>query len=62
MAKLVDGNIPANTTCPFYVECGLKRWCEHKGEKHPTSFSCDVARGFETIERCKKIENKYFFL
>lgn len=46
MSKLVEGNIPAFTPCPFRNECILSR-CFHKAEKHEVPFSCGAARAFD---------------
>jgi hypothetical protein len=41
---LVDGNIPANTVCPFKFECKLAPTCHHMGKDHSVSYSCACAR------------------
>lgn len=54
MSKLINGNIPAHTICPFKGECNLASNCHHQGEKHPVPFSCAAARGFDLIKISKK--------
>jgi hypothetical protein len=52
---LVNGNIPANTGCPFAGFCKIKAEgnCKHLGEKHECECSCAVARGFDLINQGK---------
>ncbi|MBK6616401.1 hypothetical protein [Ottowia sp.] len=48
-STLVDGNIPANSACPFRGECEIAQGghCVHLGVEHSVPFSCAAARGFE---------------
>lgn len=50
---LVDGNIPAHTTCPFAGECGLNKDgnCGHQGVNHTVDYSCALARAFDLRHR-----------
>lgn len=50
---LVEGNIPANTECPFASQCVFKTegQCKHKGVEHHIPFSCASARAFDLINR-----------
>jgi len=56
MSKLVDGNVPAYTACPYKTECKdfAKNFCVHTGTNHPVPFSCAMARSFEITEKSKK--------
>lgn len=51
--RLVDGKIPANTACPYRVDCPSAQsfTCGHKGGDHPVPFSCGYARLFEIYNR-----------
>jgi len=49
MSKLIDGQIPSHTECPFKKECTLT-FCQHKGIEHKTNFSCGFARLFDILE------------
>lgn len=53
MSKLVDGKIPAFTSCPFEGQCPVKQEgsCHHQGAQHEVAFSCAAARGFDIIEK-----------
>jgi hypothetical protein len=50
-SKLVEGNIPAKTPCPFKTECSLLPHCDHQGEQHTVAFSCASARAFDLVKR-----------
>ena len=49
--KLVDGRIPAYTTCPFKDQCEMSHNCYHLGKKHDRPFSCAAARAFDMISK-----------
>lgn len=46
MSKLVHGNIPAHTECPYRIDCRFAKegTCKHKGKEHTCEFSCATAR------------------
>jgi len=50
---LVDGNVPARTTCPWRQQCEIAQAgvCHHKGKEHTVPFSCATARAFELVKR-----------
>jgi hypothetical protein len=50
MSQLVAGKIPAQTECPFLVECGMSERCHHQGKEHPVAFSCATARAYDMIK------------
>lgn len=56
-SKLIDGNIPANTICPFRDGCGFVVSCHHKGIAHEVAFSCASARAADLLERHKAMRN-----
>lgn len=45
--KLVFGNVPANTRCPFADICVQESTCPAAAEEHG-EFSCGLARLFDT--------------
>jgi hypothetical protein len=49
--KLVHGNIPARTDCPFTSSCPMSenKTCAHRGVEHQVEFSCAVARAYDLI-------------
>jgi hypothetical protein len=51
--RLVDGNIPANTKCPYKDKCGIKAAgeCRHLGKDHPVAFSCASARAYKMFKK-----------
>ena len=56
-SKLVNGRIPAGTTCPYKEGCKTG-WCYHKGRSHPIDFSCGTARAFDLDYRLTGKEPK----
>lgn len=47
MTKLVNGQIPAKTVCPFRESCtfSMNSYCDHKGLDHEVAYSCGTAKG-----------------
>jgi hypothetical protein len=60
MDKLINGQIPAYTTCPYKDKCELAAGnsCHHLGVKHSVSYSCAAARSFEIIQEMKERKEK----
>lgn len=50
-SKLVMGNIPANTECPYRTECNPGISCHHQGVNHSCEFSCAFARLYDLTQR-----------
>ncbi len=52
MSKLVGGNIPKHTECPFMSKCPEweNGYCAHLGVQHTIDFSCGLARLIDMIE------------
>lgn len=48
-SKLVDGKIPAWTSCPFRPGCSIAAVgdCHHMGLAHASPFLCDKAQEFD---------------
>jgi hypothetical protein len=53
MSQLTNGKIPQGSVCPFTKVCSFKEFgtCGHKGEKHPSDYSCGTARGFDLMQK-----------
>ena len=48
--KLMEGKVPPGAQCPFHGVCkDADTTCNHKGERHPTPYSCGTARAFDTF-------------
>ena len=50
---LVEGRIPAHTACPYNSDCWFAKTkkCQHRGEKHQTTFRCFSARILAVLDR-----------
>lgn len=52
MSKLVDGNIPAGTPCPFQHICPMKfERCPTDEHLKKGDFSCASARAYDTSKK-----------
>jgi len=46
--KLINGEVPPHSECPFRETiCSLSKICEHKGIHEENPYSCSIARGLE---------------
>ena len=66
VSKLVNGQIPAGTVCPFKDKCQCDKLsedhpahCGHHGVNHTVDYSCAWARGWELVERYAGVDNHF---